>query len=189
MGKYLYLTEQSWADTWVNGGRVPLSLASTYKSLEREGTNTPDETLMVKTNRDPRDIPSVFFSENLQFKNLNFHGNVAFGVAAPNVTGDRFIDDGIILSLSNVKSSAICQRLHKATCVRILDFQNLKTTIDSQLGVEGMALSCKYTKGHNRNHFLKSTMDKWQKEFRIFWRYRTPVWVELPPGIAVRTEI
>lgn len=189
MEKYLYLTKESWVDAWVNGGSVPLFLASTYRKREREGIYTPDENLIVQTNLDPKLIPPEFFSEDLQVKNLNFHGNMVNGVLAPNITGDRYQEDGVILSLSNVKSLVICQRLKKAACVAISEVDLLKAVIDKQLGIEGIAGPCKYTSDHNRNHFLKSIDDAWQEEFRLFWLIPNKVNIELPPGIATRTEV
>lgn len=92
--------------------------------------------------------------------------------------------------LCNSKSSEIARRLEKLACVKIPDTDRLKSIIDKQLGVEGIAKPCEYTSGYERDHFLKSVADGWQDEFRIFWPYgRGPVTVDLPTGIAEKIEI
>ena len=54
----------------------------------------------------------------------------------------------------------------------------------------GIMKDCAYTDGHQRNHFLKSTKDAWQDEFRIFWNVHKSEnisddrLVEILPGTA-----
>lgn len=38
---YLYLTELKWVKAWINGGEMPISLASTYLYDKRGGILTP----------------------------------------------------------------------------------------------------------------------------------------------------
>ena len=54
MKKYLYLAKPWMADTWIKGGVVPLSVASTYASDRRSGTLTPDENQQNDYNTGPR---------------------------------------------------------------------------------------------------------------------------------------
>jgi len=43
---------------------------------------------------------------------------------------------------------------------------------------------CEYTDSHQRNHFLKSAKDKWQDEFRVFWKGNKMRMVKIPAGTA-----
>lgn len=184
MPKFLYLTRPEWVKTWVAGGKIPISLASTYRSAEREGKFTPDENLIHESPVDVASLrPSGFHFENVH--DLTFAGNTCNGQLLPSFTNaNYYADDGLILSFSNVLSAEVCKRLRKKACVEILDIQCLKTHIDSQLGVVGVAEDCQYTPDHQRNHFLKSVDDEWQQEFRMFWPITESRTVTLPPGIA-----
>lgn len=182
--KYLYLTRTEWAETWVAGGSVPIALASTYRSIERAGTLTPDENLIHES---PVDISSLrqsgYHFENV--KGLTFIGNTSNGRLLPSFrNANYYSEDGLILSFSNTLSIAVCERLGKAACVALLNVDDLKACIDSQLGVVGTAKDCQYTSDHQRNHFLKSVQDGWQQEFRIFWPGTESRTVVLPPGLA-----
>lgn len=182
--KYLYLTRPEWAETWVSGGQVPIALASTYRSVDRVGTMTPDENLIHDA---PVDIASLrhsgFHFENV--KGLTFTGNTLNGQLLPSFeNANYYTEDGLILSFSNVLSFDICARLGKAACVEILDVDALKAAIDDQLGVAGTAKNCTYTADHRRDHFLKSVHDEWQHEFRIFWPLCEGRNVLLPHGMA-----
>lgn len=79
---YLYLTRPEWAETWISGGTVPIALASKYRSIEREGTLTPDENLIHDS---PVDIASLrqmgFHFENV--RGLTFNGNTFNGRPLP----------------------------------------------------------------------------------------------------------
>lgn len=187
--KYLYLTRPEWAETWISGGTVPIALASTYHSVERAGTLTPDENLIHDS---PVDIASLrqsgFHFENV--KGLTFTGNTSNGRPLPDFkNASYYFEDGLILSFSNALSANLCERLGKVTCVEVLDVDSLKVCIDSQLGVVGTAMDCKYTSDHQRNHFLKSVHDEWQQEFRIFWPGTESRTVILPPGLARRASL
>lgn len=168
---------------------MPLRLASTYKRMEREGIFTPDENLIYESTHDLEKIKHVVRVGN-DVRGLSI-GRIEVGdeVVAENLKASRYEEDGVILSLCNRKSSLIAVQMKKAACVKIFDVEFLKSVIDKQLGIEGDAKPCEYTAGYERNHFLKSDKDKWQDEFRIFWRHQCDVEVQLPPGIARRIKI
>ena len=185
MRKYLYLTKTEWVIPWVEGGSIPISLASTYQANVREGTLTPDENLIHDS---PVDIASLRQS-GLNFKNvrnLTFSGITINDQKLPNFENVNYYkDDGLILSFSNRKSGEICRRLGKVACVAINEVERLK----QQLGVESTAADCRYTNDHQRNHFLKAIADEWQQEYRLFWPVLQSTCVTLPPGISRRIKI
>ncbi|MGE0497725.1 MAG: hypothetical protein AB7I35_15555 [Ramlibacter sp.] len=184
MPKYLYLARIEWAETWIGGGPIPISLASTYRSIERGGTQTPDENLIHNS---PVDIASLRHS-GFRFENvrgLTFVGNISNGRMLPSFyNADYYMDDGLILSFSNVCNAEVCKRLGKVICVELLDVERLKAHLDNELGVVGTAKDCRYTADHQRNHFLKSIEDEWQQEFRLFWPIKESRTVVLPHGFA-----
>lgn len=165
--KYLYLTELSWVDPWVTGGNVPLKIASTYKSIERQGIYTPDENLIDSSTHDVNMFKGALSIEN---SDVTIYGAVIDGVPYREVMKfDRKIEDGLVLCLANRRSNYIAKRLKKKTCVKIFDVNKLKKLLDDQIGVESQMGPCSYTDTHHRHHFLKSDMDAWQEEFRLFW--------------------
>lgn len=189
MPTYLYLTKQEWVTTWEQGGVVPISLASRYKSVKRSGTRTPDENVIHRSPIDIRTLKSVGIHIE-DVRGLNINGYRHNGVAIPNITNAAFYnEDGLIQSFATKASAEIARRLGKAACVEIVDFDALKSAIDAQLGVVGIAKACAYTFDHQRNHFLKSIADIWQYEFRIFWPLLEEGLVEIPPGISRRVRL
>ncbi|WP_193049794.1 hypothetical protein [Pseudoalteromonas undina] len=189
MEKYLYLTRKEWALTWLNGGVIPILPASTYLSNERNGTSTPDENRIHDSPVDITTLPGVDFG-GASIKSLTYTGNTFNGVKAPDVVNAKYyLEDGIILSFCNRKSKSIAKRLGKTAAVKIFDIEELKTIIDKQLGVKGVIGNCEYTTDHKRNHFLKSTEDQWQDEYRIFWPITEPKQITLPKGIAASIKL
>ena len=189
MRRYLYLAKREWAETWVQGGQIPISLASTYKAVERIGVFTPDENLIHIS---PVDVSGLRrFGLNFQnVRGLTFKGNRFNGELLPDFeNADYYNEDGLILSFSNVISSEIMTRLEKVACVAILDIQRMKELFDKQIGVPGIAKDCEYTLDHQRNHFLKSQQDAWQQEYRIFWASNTPISVHMPLGLATHVDL
>ena len=190
MQKYLYLEKLSFAETWVNGGTVPLNLASKYKNSERSGTSTPDENLIYDS---PVVLESLepFIKLSGDVRNLTVKDNIINGrrqeINLLNVS--RYTDNGIILCLSNRLDAEICKKLGKSVCVKISNIHKLKHTLDRQIGVIGLAQKCVYTSDHRRNHFLKSELDSWQDEFRIFWKLDSATEVQIPRGIAEFVEL
>jgi len=107
------------------------------------------------------------------------------GKAIPKINNASFYkEDGLILSFCNSHDDEIATRLGKSCCVRISNIKELYLSINKQLGVKGKMGDCKYTQGHNRNHFLKSVEDEWQQEFRMFWAYPKNAMVTIPSGLG-----
>jgi len=184
MEKYLYLTEVKWAAAWVNGGEIPISPASTYVRDSRDGIYTPDENLVHHSSYP---IPSFqqfgFHLENI--KNLNMSGNTFNGRKIPEVKNASYYnEDGLILSFCDILDEEVAKRMGKKACVKILDINRLKTSLDNEIGSKGVMKNCTYTKGFQRDHFLKSTDDSWQKEFRLFWQKNESIWVNIPQNIG-----
>lgn len=187
MEKYLYLTELSWVEPWVNGGVVPLKCASSYKSIERHGIFTPDENLIDTSTHDINQFASVISIEN---SSVTFFGGEINGIKLPNVMKiDRKTEDGLVLCLANRRSNYIAKRLGKKACVKIFNIYELKDMLDEKIGVCSLMDKCEYTKTHLRNHFLKSELDSWQEEYRIFWPGVEAAEVKIKRDMAMQIPI
>ncbi|WP_333709703.1 hypothetical protein [Malikia spinosa] len=184
MEVFLYLTEPTWVKSWIEGGEIPISPASSYLSNLREGIMTPDENLIHES---AMPIPSLkqhgYHFENI--KNLTFTGNYSNGVRLPDlINANYYTEDGLILSFCNHFNTSTAGRLGKKACIKILNIEKTRRKIDKQLGCKGIMKACEYTSDHQRNHFLKSKEDEWQDEFRIFWKTQKPKWVKIPQSTA-----
>ncbi|EEO5398410.1 hypothetical protein N4T24_002508 [Salmonella enterica] len=188
MEKYLYLTHHGWVEPWVSGGKVPLSQASSYLSEARDKIYTPDENIIDNSTHSKNQFPSLRIEGACRDVKI---GEIIIDnkVVASNVSFDIRYEDGLVLCLANRRSNYIAKRLGKVACVRILDVNRLKKVLDEQIGLVSEAGECKYTKYHLRNHFLKSHLDSWQDEFRLFWKNANAQEVVIPPGIAVQERI
>lgn len=186
MSLYLYLNEHWHANTWVNGGVIPINPASFYRSTERAGIMTPDENLIHNSPIDLKSLePNLYIAPGADIRNLNMIGTVFDGVKIPDIiSADYYEEDGLILSFSTRLTGIVARKMTKKACVKIKSVEALKRYLDAQLGVESIADYCQYTTGHQRNHFLKSDADSWQAEFRIFWPIAERVEVDLPFGVA-----
>jgi len=72
MVKYLYLTEVAWAAAWINGGEIPMSLASTYCHDQRDGILTPDGNLVHESPVVLKSLsPMIHFADGANVKNFN----------------------------------------------------------------------------------------------------------------------
>jgi hypothetical protein len=191
MLKYLYLTDKDWVIPWLNGGEIPISLASKYKKGDRSGIYTPDENLIHDSPVNLNELITYGIEYGLGGKKNTFiNCKTGDGRKIPNLYDvSLFLDDGLILSFSNNFRLEIAKRLGKKACVEILDIKNLKNTIDNQLEVIGVMKECEYTKDHQRNHFLKSIEDKWQDEFRLFWNIQTEQRINMSKGIAIEIKL
>jgi hypothetical protein len=193
--KYLYLTDENHARTWIEGGGpVPIKLASAYLSDHREGTGTPDETIIHDS---PVDLDS-FVQWGIQIgdvKNMTISNNYYNGRPMPNVlNASKYREDGLVLCFSNTNDKEICHGLSKKFCVAIDDIASLKKALDEQIGIVSIAKSCKYTNTHERNHFLKHEDDGWMDEYRLFWPTLfwptlKEVFVTIPAGTARYCEL
>ena len=186
MQKYLYLTKVEWTSAWVEGGSIPLSLASKYKRMDRDGIYTPDENLIHESTIDLRSLsPFISFGDTPNVKGFTFTGNMFNGMPLPEVRNASFyIEDGLIQSFCNVFDIGIAKRLGKEACVRVHDINKLRKYMDKRLGRRSQYGDCMYTSDHQRGHFLKSKDDAWQKEYRFFWPTRQECSVLLPAGVA-----
>ncbi|QMI05837.1 hypothetical protein [Citrobacter sp. RHB25-C09] len=187
MKKYLYLQFERYANTWINGGTVPLFKASKYRREDRLGIYTPDENQIDNsTHSDAIFDGRVKFGPNAQ----GYIGSLsAPGIYMQNIVLDRKVEDGVILCLANRRSNFIAKKLKKEACVEIVDVIELKNILDEQIGITGVMGECSYTNLHHRNHFLKSSQDSWQDEFRIFWKDADDIEVKIPKGLAIRIPI
>lgn len=183
MEKYLYLTHVAWSEAWINGGEIPISVASTYLSDEREGIFTPDENLIHDSTTDLKSLSPLVHLE--QVKGFTMIGCTVGGRKIPDiVNASYYTEDGLILSFCNEFSPDIAHRMGKKCCVKIFDIDSLIRIIDKQLSRKGQSGDCNYTFNHQRNHFLKSNKDSWQKEYRLFWEGTKSQNVTLPAGMA-----
>lgn len=182
MDLYLYLKEHRFVDAWMHGGRVPFYVASTYRREERSGVYTPDENLIDSSTFDIKSLGgAVRFEGNI--KNVVFENSYAGGKTV-NGTVNRHYEDGLVICLSIRRSKFIARNLHKTACVKINDIGKLKQLIDEATGVHGQQGLCQYTASHERGHFLKSTFDSWQEEYRLFWPDVCNIEINIPPGLA-----
>lgn len=187
MEKYLYLREIEWALSWVQGGEVPLKCASAYKKDERGGIYTPDENLIDNSSHDISQFEHLF---KMSAGKLSVGKLIENGKEFPSeLRFDRKIEDGLVLCLANRRSNYIAKKLKKKACVKIIDVDALKNCLDEQIGIISKMDACKYTQGHLRNHFLKSSLDSWQEEFRLFWPHAKPCVVNIPSNIALHVPI
>lgn len=186
MSLYLYLNEHWHAETWVNGGAIPINPASTYRCMEREGIFTPDENLIHKAEVDLMSLsPFLSIAPGAQVRGLTMTNNYMNGVRMPDIRDAHYyLDDGLILSFSHRLTGVLARKMKKKACVKILDMEQLKSHLDQQLGVKSDAKLCEYTTSHERNHFLKSELDSWQAEFRLFWPITKKVEVNVVKGTA-----
>lgn len=107
------------------------------------------------------------------------------GVLLPDIhNASYYEEDGLILSFSYRLTGILARKMKKKACVKILDMDLLKAHLDQQIGVKSEAGPCSYTDGHQRNHFLKSDLDIWQAEYRLFWPADKKVEVSVEPRTA-----
>ncbi len=186
MQKYLYLTQIEWTSAWVNGGSIPLSMASKYKRMDRDGIYTPDENLIHESNINLRSLSPFFsFGDTPSVKDFTFIGNTLNGQPLPDVRNAKFYtEDGLVQSFCNVFDIEIAARFGKAACVRIHEIDKLRKYLDKRLGRRSRFGDCQYTHDHQRGHFLKSNDDAWQCEYRFFWPSKQECTVVLPAGVA-----
>ena len=169
MKKYLYLTKKEWVRTWLDGGVIPISLASRFVGDSRRGTQTPDENRIRRSSVDLTGLsPFIHIRPNSTVVSLNVIGASINGVRQPDIiNATQGSEDGLVICHANTLNRKIAERLGKLACVEIQDVASLKTVIDEQLGTDGIMRECQYTDGHVQDTFLKSRADEWQDEFRL----------------------
>lgn len=184
MKKYLYLTKQQYVRPWIEGGPIPISLASKFIGDARRGTQTPDENQFHRSNVDLTSLSPLIQIGTVV--DLTIIGAKINGVPQPDIVNATYgSEDGLVVCLANSLSRSIGERLGKKACVEIQDVAALKTCIDEQLGTDGIMRECQYTDGHERDTFLKSRADDWQDEFRIYWPIViNNAEVSIPAGLA-----
>ncbi|QLK60855.1 hypothetical protein GE278_08825 [Enterobacteriaceae bacterium Kacie_13] len=190
MEKYLYLTQYSWSHAWLDGGKVPLFQSSTYKRSERHSIFTPDENLIDSSTHDVNVLKPLIVIEgdcDVTITGDNTVNGKPFLTEGAHIK--RKYEDGLVLCLANSRSNLIARKLRKSACVKILDVESLKAILDEQIEIEGQMGECTYTATHERGHFLKSNLDAWQDEFRIFWPNAKNMEVIIPPKVAQRVTI
>lgn len=186
---YVYLESLSFVNTWVNGGLLPISSIYKYKCEEdkREGNLTPDEGL-IDTSTHPQEMFGIKATNStITIDNVFDVDNGRLIARGAKV--ERYNEAGIVLCASRELHKSIADKFNRKYCVRINNFRLLQELISKQLGVAGKIGICKYTSGHNRNCFLKSSKDFWQQEVRIFWKDLEPTKIKLPSGLAIQVEI
>ena len=191
---YLYLERQEYVETWLNGGEIPLYMASKYKSSDRKGVNTPDEVIQRQSEGmfDQKNFNKIINLENAKGKIKIKIGLVQLGneIIGENISINQNFEDVLLFCVSTELSNLISRKLNKPYCVEIIDFQKLKSIMDKQIGIIGNNDICRYTKENNRNHFLKSKEDVWQKEYRIIWKnIKGEKSITIPSGICKKAII
>ncbi|WP_169568165.1 hypothetical protein [Sneathiella limimaris] len=201
MEKYLHLSEGAHATTWVNGGSIPLKVASTYYEQERHGTQTLDEGLTIQgievsqsirnpVVRDGNRVsvgPLNLKAKKVLIENCTFENTYSpfEGIIERMHVGRVETWDGLVFCCSNRYSVPTALKFKKHYCVKILDIDALKKVLDNAVGDQSNQGPCNYVHGISRDPFTKSIEDKWQNEYRLFWPDKENTWVDIPSGLAV----
>lgn len=189
MEKYLYLSKVEYADAWINGGRVPLSLARKYLRQERGGIYTPDENRLLDANADIGLMPPGLDIRGV--KAVWSIGNLYNGAKLPDIQAINGYQEALIHCMSNDVDADAAGRMGKVACVRIRSIERLKAVLDAEVGAESRAGRCIYTDEQRQiDHFVKSLHDRWQNEYRLVWPGITEAReVDLPSGIAEPVDV
>ena len=202
---FLYLSERAWVNAWTDGGAIPLSPTSKYKSDQRHQTQTPDEVdqrsgsgfmFNASTKNLAAEKFAADFAEMNGLAGVAFSGgNISFddGFRSGPLSGsfNTIQEDTLILSLSRFAHTKIARKLDKRALVRIDDPLQLFKSLSDQLNGSGKFEFVEYTSGVQRNTFLKSKSDGWQHEARMSWSVDPCVetWVEVSPNTAKRVDL
>lgn len=192
--KYLYLREKAYAETWINGGDVPINPAALYLDTVRDGTRTPDEVMQRSITGGSMNFLTesgfLRIAPGATVTGLVLENNTIYGMRMPGrIEIDQHPEHSLILCMSNVYDVAIMERLGHKAAVRIPSVAALKACLDPQVGADSMCGRVDYTTElGNRGHFLKSTDDRWQNEYRLVWVSdglgAEAKWVTLEAGLA-----
>jgi len=185
---YLYLDRSEYVETWLNGGEVPFFPARKYLSDERKGTLTPDEILQENwegVERQDLDRMGIHVPtgsvRNLQFIDCSYNGS-----SFPDTHISSYFEDVALFCCSRSLSMELMERFEKKAVVEIVSLNFLINQIEDSVGEPCRFGYVSYTNTKRRSHFLKSSDDSWQDEYRIVipWVEQTPVNIGIPAGIA-----
>ncbi|WP_341207296.1 hypothetical protein [uncultured Sphingomonas sp.] len=173
---------------------MPIFPARKYLSQDRAGIYTPDELRQRSTSlTDPRAAYGLdsfgFGAGNMTFVNCTMQtGDGAFPLHG--TVAQRF-EDAYVLCFATERSARLMKRLGKRVCLEIVEPDKLADIIDTQIQQKALSGLVGYTNLPDRNHFLKSSLDRWQFEYRLVWVREGdgPIWVNLPPGVAVMVDL
>jgi len=110
---YLYLSKPEWANAWIDGGTVPLFLASKYLDSERKGVMTPDEVNQERWDGANEDDLVGLIKIEGDCSNIKLTGCSINGRMMPDTRIDKFREDSFIQSFSTELSSSVMARLDK----------------------------------------------------------------------------
>lgn len=191
--KYLYLTKKEWVYSWINGGQVPISLASSYRKDYHDGIYTKDENTLRHLKGTSEEVINLLVKDDSNGKGtitINSEKIVVNKqIVGKNVLYHQSPQDGLILSFCNHFNPQTAIRLKKTACVEINDIYALFEQINSQLEIKGIAQNCDYTTTFQRSHFLKGMKDNWQDEFRLFWDIQESRNIIIWPGTATEIKL
>ncbi len=192
---YLYLSADAFAETWLAGGQVPLFGAATYLG-PRGGIMTPDEVrqrMHTGSSFSDAEAGGIFLGNNLLSAEIDIaYVNMGPGRERGLVKGhfSDFAEDARILCLACSLDADLMRRLGKVAALEVINLPLLKSAFDEQVGAASFAGRVRYTNGEQRGHFLKSTKDEWQKEYRLVWpgEAKAPITVNVPAAVVERRE-
>jgi hypothetical protein len=199
--KYRFFDNEDYALAWINGGVVRIAPAATYLSQERDGIMTPDERLIYESPIPFEEVESfgAFELPRGQITGATFTDNVVIdridGIDVVRKIPDlhqvkHYYEDVGVICLCNDDDPAVIKRMKKSWSVDIPDVEKVLSIISEQLGIAGEMGDCEYTRDHQRTHYLKSTADQWQDEFRLVFKgLKETRFVEVPPGLGQNLRV
>ena len=132
---FLYLEKEEYVKTWLDGGEIPLSIASSYKSDYRGGVFTPDE---VKQFEESGIVDEEEYRKLVNFDNSK--GQIGINrvrirnnqgkVVAEDLSVTQYFSDALIFCVSTKCSKEQSIKFKKPYCIEILDFQKLNEVFD-----------------------------------------------------------
>lgn len=196
---YKYLPKKEFISTWLDGGIIPLKLASSFFSTERSKTQTPDENRIInlKTKLSDDDFNRSYKISTTTNLNIQISGNriIKNGILVDDGSTNfkQKMIDGYVMSFSTKLSRQIANKFEMPFVIKITDLEKLKNTINAQISLPFSEGLCSYTSKIDRCVFLKGIDDEWQREYRFFWKVNNSssneVFIEIPKNIAKQVKI
>lgn len=192
---YVYLAEEKHVSNWVNGGVIPIGLASGYKATEFKGNKTPDENGIHESPVDLdalREVGGIVLGGHIEDVTIRGHIGPGGQINSMHIPAARYgTEDGRVMCFSRTNSREIAMKLgDRKFCVRIDDIPRLKAILDECVGSPSEAGKCQYRDDFQRNPFVKRNDQAVLDEFRIYWKNLLEERsFSLPPGIGVEVEI